>query len=242
MTSMPYRLGVNRLATRLVGLTQRLESSGSGSGDIEPGAELIAPRPAVPRPEPDATADEIDNDDEDAPGLIDLVQDVEPALQEYGETVSRLTPPTELFNELVRASAEEMAAANDRPNAFAAKIVLARKLAADVEAPLSEIEDLSKRYSMGLLRLDPGIQALLQMLDSQGEEERDAFLATLNNFVAMGKQTAASVRTAADSAKANAGLSKDLRPVLRRFETAMRNIADATRIMDSWEQVVAGRV
>ncbi len=247
-TSMPYRTAVNKLATRLVGLTERLESGGRGRSQTEPGAELIgSPAPAYRAPTAAVEVAETEgfppeksepgDEDDDAPGLIDLVEDVEPAMAEFTNTLSELGPATLRFNALFEASAEEMNRANERPNSFAAKIVIARQLASDIEEALSEIEQLSKKYSMGLLRLDPGIRALLEMVSQAEGDERTAFIESLQGLIVAGTETMANVRTAADAARANSGLSRDLRPVLRRFETAMRNIADGSQIMRGWQDL-----
>ncbi|WP_157962583.1 toll/interleukin-1 receptor domain-containing protein [Homoserinimonas sp. OAct 916] len=253
-SSTQYRMAINRLATRLVELTQRLESSGRDGSEVVSGARLIsvsltaeagkAQTPAQDVAEevqqyPEEADESVDEEDEDAPGLIDVIADVEPAMEEWRKTMEMIGPATERFNTVIGAATEKMDAANSRPNSFAAKIAIARSMARDAEAPLVEIETLSKDYSTALLRVDVGVQALLKLASSQSStHDVDSFISSLQGLIQAGRDSTTSVRSAADIAKANAGLSRDIRPVLRRFETALRNIADGMSIMDGWQDSI----
>lgn len=244
-----YRTAVNKLATRLVQLTQKLESSSGASGNPNDSAAALISDPN--RPETSATAndqtEDVDRtepadpevDDDDAPGLIDLAEDAEPAMAAWAETLNQLTPASNALNEIFNAASLKMLDANDHPNSFAAKIVIARKLAQDVEETLQAIERLSKDYSFGLLRVDPGVRVMLEMAANADDAgARAGFAKSLQELIDSSIVASESVRGAADAARANAGLSRDLRPVLRRFETALRNIVDGVSTIKAWQPLL----
>lgn len=179
-------------------------------------------------------------DDEDAPGFLELMADFKPVSDEWSETLSTLAPAVSEFAGLFSASTIEMEKANKKPNSFASKIVVARQLAKDAAAPLETIEQLSKEYSTGLLRLDPIIRAVLEMMNDREDPENEKAVEGIRNLIDSSREAMFSITDAADAAKANAGMSRDLRPLLRRFETALRNIVDGQELIDGWEPLVKG--
>lgn len=260
-----HRQAVHRLATRLVQLTQDLESGtsdGSGASPV-PGAALVAETsgphyPADERPtkgdEPEETEappevevvddgnDEDAEDEDDEPGLLDLIEEIQPATAEWGETIRALPIVTTAFNEKFADASARMNASSSGPNAFAIKIQIARQLAKDVEPELAELERLSKEYSKGLLRLDPAIRALFELTeltDGPDAAEQLAGMKTgLRTLIESARTAHDGTVRAADAARDNAKLLRDLRPVLRRFETAMRNVADGFVFIQAWEPLV----
>jgi TIR domain len=240
-SSESYRTGVNRLAKRLVALTRALEN--------EPVRAPTHKGPSIPVDAVKASSSEGepmgDNVawDDDEPGIIDIVADLEPAITSWGETITALTPATDTFNTLLTEAAAEMTKANERPNSFAAKIVIARKLSADAEAPVAEIERLSKEYSIGLTRLDRGIRGLLGLIsenENNDPEDVKGFVSSLRNMVESSKTAASQLGTAADAARETSKLSRDLRPVFRRYESAVRNVIDGQPIISGWDDLLDG--
>ncbi len=247
-TSSPYRTRINRLAARLVELTRDLEERpvNLASNPKRASNDIIAKSPwtggiSEPaeagqnrRPEPD------DEEDDDAPGFLELMADFQPVADEWTKTLTTLGPAVGEFGELFSASSTKMEEANKKPNSFAAKIVIARQLAKEAAAPLATIEQMSKEYSTSLLRMDPIIRAVLEVLKDQEDPGSEDAVAGIRHLIDSSREAMTSISSAADSAKANAGMSRDLRPLLRRFETALRNVVDGQDLIDGWEPLVEG--
>jgi hypothetical protein len=268
--STEHRRAVNKLAARLVQLTQNMEGGDGDGGEppSSPGTALVAVassavhdgeeprRPTIRIRTTDSAAeqnnvsadeltDEADghNDDEgpddDEPGLMDLVAEAQPAMDVWGATLKKLPAATVAFNEKFSVATQKMVATNALPNAFAVKVQIARELASDVEPELAEIEQLSKDYSIQLLKLDPSIKALFELAalsdDPEAHEAVTIITAAISKMVVAARAALEGTTSAADAARATAKLSKDLRPVMRRFETAMRNIGDGFTYIEAWE-------
>ncbi|MCB8044018.1 hypothetical protein JM654_06620 [Microbacterium oxydans] len=184
---------------------------------------------------------EEEDDDDDAPGLLDLVADAQPAMEAWTNTLSSLGPVITQFNKKFQVATERMTQANTRPDAFARKILIARELAAEVEPELSELERLSKDYASGLLRIDSTFRAVFALADLSPEEEaaeaKSQLKDNLGTIVQASRGAMISLGDAADAARKNAKLSRDLRPVLRRYETAVRNMVDGSAIIEEWESL-----
>ncbi|WP_137843107.1 toll/interleukin-1 receptor domain-containing protein [Microbacterium sp. 2FI] len=182
--------------------------------------------------------------DDEEPGLLDLVADAQPAMEAWRQTLGQIAPAAERFNAKFQAATALMNTANKKPDAFARKIVIARELARDVEPELQEIEELSSQYVAGLLRIDPTVHAIFELSKLSTDENAEDVVATLSTsfseLVEQARQASDSMNRAADAARANAKLSRDLRPVLRRYETAVRNIADGFEIIEEWDSLSSG--
>ncbi|RDV46937.1 hypothetical protein DOE76_00620 [Leifsonia sp. ku-ls] len=222
--SAEYRAAVNRLAARLVELVARLEVTPS----VAPAEALVEAFPA---------AEGAENRD-DAPGTIDLLAELEPALEEWGSTLTEFPPTIGEINQLFVNATAEMEAANGSPKSFAAKVRISHELALAAEEPLTRLEALSKRYVTQLSDLDPRMRAFLSVAAQADPEERAAALASMRQLVDASAEASVGFTTAADAARANSGVSRDLRPVLRRFETATRNVIDAQSLIASWGEVI----
>lgn len=236
--SAPYRLGVNRLASRLVELTARLEQR-------EPS---FAPRAGAPGDglTPNAATSSgsvpalvvLPEQDDDGPGTLELMADFLPASQEWTATIGGFPPALNRFNELMREATEKMERVSDKPNPFAAKMAVAHRLAGEIEPVVAELEQLSKRYSAGLLRIDPAVRAALSLAPMQiNKEESRTAIAAIRTLVGTAREAAGSIGGSADAAQRQSGMSRDLRPIFRRFAASMRNIVDGQDIIEGWAQL-----
>ncbi len=259
--SAEHRIAVNRLAARLAQLATSLESESgstpssgalSSQGPLLPAEDRVAGVVSAPSvsnplptqkevPSPSLPENEEDDVEEDAPGLLDLVADAQPAMEAWTDTLSDLGPVITEFNTKFQAATARMNQANTRPDAFARKIVIARELAAEVEPELSELERLSKDYASGLLRIDSTFRGLFALAALSPEAEAAAAKSSLKDnlstLVQTSREAMSSLESAADAARNNAKLSRDLRPVLRRYETAVRNMVDGSTIIEEWESL-----
>lgn len=248
--SSEHRAAVHRLASRLVDLTRQFEL-GAPFDRSSPDNSLIGKESALglagPKSHKRAVAPpQLGGDssefDDDSPGLLDLVADAQPAMEAWTRTIAALSPATERFNWKFQSATEQMNTSNKQPNSFARKIVIARELASEVEPDLQEIEQLSKEYSAGLLRVDSGTRAILELAevatDAEAVRERKTLHTSLRELIGQSRKAMETMSSAANAARANAKLSRDLRPVLRRYETAARNIVDGFQIIDGWESLL----
>lgn len=260
--SAVHRKAVNQLATRLVTLTMSLETTsqaarpagalGVTDATLSQSTELhidIKPGDSAPplqnkesaSQSPQKQPDFLVGHDDSEPGLIDRVADIEPAMASWADTLQELTGVNERVNTKFSAATGRMQKSNGQPNAFAQRILIARELATDVEPELQEMEELSRSYSAGLIRLDASIRAMFSLAEFSEDNGMNRAIApfrtSMAELVSQAKGAMDGLEHAASSAQKLGGLSRDLRPVLRRYETATRNIIDGFSIIEEWESM-----
>ena len=69
-------------------------------------------------------------------------------------------------------------------------------------------------------------------------DDTTTFVNNIQSLIDNAIGAAGKIRGAAEAAKKNSGMSRDLRPVLRRFETALRNVADGTSTVKEWQPLL----
>jgi hypothetical protein len=228
-SSGSYRKKIDELANRLVELTRSLETRpatrGEGGSDVDLRDDI----------------DEIALDTE-APGLLDLLADFQPAAEQWSLTMVEFPAVLEPFTTAFTEAGKEMVRADLTPNPFATRLAIARRLAIRVVEPLVEIERVAKQYSVLLLRIDPAIGAFIDAaamskvgaVSPEASAQLDTVVSSLLELIASSLRMSASVDRAALEASKAAPISRDLRPILRRFEVAMHNFSDANALILNW--------
>lgn len=245
-TSAEHRLAIHRLAKRIVELTSALED---GSPTVASSAGLLRAEPTTPQPISERldaqlhrTRDDIrlSEGEDNSPGLIDLMADVGPAFADWNASITDVGNATAAFGKKFDEATSNLPAANSASDSLARRIVAFRELARNVEPELAEIERQSQKYAAGVLRLDPAIRAMAEYAHAENADTSETYEA-IKALAASSTEAMRQLTTAADVAGENAKQSRDLRPVLRRFETAARNMIDASRTISEWERVLAPR-
>lgn len=231
--SAEHRLAIHRLAKRIVELTTALETTTTDTAAAD-----VALRDPMGRSRSTNGGNAAAEDDSDEPGLIDLMADVEPAFADWNMTITEVGKATAAFGEKFDEATSKLPATNAAPNGLARRIVAFRALARDVEPELAEIERLSHEYAAGIQRLDPAIRAIAEYAHAENADTSETYEA-IRGLAASSTESMRQLTIAADAAGENASQSRDLRPVLRRFETAARNIVDASHTISEWESVLA---
>jgi hypothetical protein len=219
-SSGAYRSSVHDLANEIAERAVEAESA-----DI-PGAAVAVQDSGTP-------------DVDDQPGLIDRIAALEEAMPRWGETLTEISDEIAVIGEMMRASTEEIQQSPGK--GFAGRLVVARRLAGDLEAPVNTIETRAREWLADLDSIDSGVRVLLERADEAYEEDAAGTLTFLR-----------SVRTLSDSANQGLGQalvmerslgvvadqSRDLRPVLRRLQKALISMAEARQLTDEWATLI----
>ena len=222
--SPDYRKGVHRLAQRLADTMLAVSSS-----TPQPPAmtEAAAQREAVAQ-------------DEEAPGLLDLIAEGDEAMPRLVDVTERLGRALEDVGRITEEISSKMDASDRRGGGTAGRVKLAAVLASNLRPVATEILRLGEENTRELGSVDAAISTMLKMVEEAPPDDPDQQREALAFFETI-EQTA---EAAADGTRQlgdlfgtldqTARLTRTLRPVARDLQRGLRSFVDAQAIYDEW--------
>jgi hypothetical protein len=187
--------------------------------------------------DPEASLGTEDEDEElDAPGIIDLLASSEDAMPHLTEILEEFSQQIRTIGEMVTATTEANEAASARGQGIKAALVNTEKLARQLEAPTGKIEELGRDYAATLAELDPGIHARLDLIAESGEREDEhrQFLSVTRELAQTADEALGELETLVEGARSMAKLSRSLRSPLRRMQGGLQGVLDGRAILEEW--------
>lgn len=219
--SQLYRSGVHRLVTRLK--------------DANVAAEVVA-FPVQVAPQESNLADD------EGPGLLDRLAQVEIALPDWNDNLGRIGAIITSTGSLMSRSSKEMETVGSK--SFGARLGVARRTAMEL-APLAE--DLvaeSNLFVAHLHDVDEGFRALISVApaavaaDSSNAEAVCRFFEMVHRLTASAESGLGSFVQLAESMGPLEQASRDLRPPLRRLREGLNRLVEARVIMREWGALI----
>jgi len=176
----------------------------------------------------------------DAPSPIELAAELPDRATDWTDAMKAFQMAAEEFNEIIVEGTSELNGAEGASNSFAAKLVVLKRVANKLDEPTQRILNAGDEYMRTLLALDPSFRALAEIGHAQTTVtpgDREALVGaqeSVRGMVQAGAEATAQVRSAIQSGRGLARVSRDLRPALKRYETGSQNIIDGQAIMEEW--------
>jgi TIR domain len=215
--SEAYRQGVNALAKRLMDVAQALE-----------GRPVVVPEPS----------------EEEELGLVDLMAQAEAALPRWLGVMEQLGPLAEEIGAVLNRASERAQESDARGKGFAGRIVALRQLAQELEPLTTRILEAGTDYASEVVTIDPGILTLIRAAETEtvgNDEALETYCELVESIeeAAQGtRELATSVEEAIDGLRSLQGLSRDIRPPLKKMEDGLRGIVDAQAVIEEWVRVI----
>jgi hypothetical protein len=217
-SSAAYRRGVHDLASEIARRAEQVEAT-----DVVRVAEAAA-----------ASGDALEDD---SPGFMDLVGELEIATPRWGETLTEITEQIKHIGEIMQAANSDVTESNSQGKGFAARLVIARRVAAELEPPVDAIESLVTQWLNDLDVIDQGVRALVRQIKvdpTVDESTIEGFIATMRELSVSARDNLTKSMTMADALDLIGAQSRDLRPVVRRLRAALVALNGATKVTDDW--------
>lgn len=217
--SEPYRRGVARLAKRLIDANRKQPTS-ENKATLE--------MPLVPE------------DTTEPPGLIDLLARTEDALPESTTTLGVISAEIEIIGQLMTQGAEDIRKGNAHGKAYAARLVVARRMASQLAEPVKRIEAAANAFASQLHDVDQGFRIIVDTAPSAVEtastSKKDVceFFNSVKSMSRSAHCAFASVREMVEEIEPIERMSRDLRPPLRRLRQALTVLLESTEVIDEW--------
>ncbi len=217
--SPEYRKAVHKLAQRL--------------------AEIIdtAP-PAVPVVAPASS-----QDDEEPPGILEVMAEMEAALPAWFDTVQEFA---EIIARIVAESSwatDEIATSDARGGGFAGRMRVADEMASRLTEPVEKVEALGSKYWAELAAIDPGVIGIIRQasegdLDSEDKEAARTFFKEIKGLADVTATTTSQLQSFSDSMGGAAQSSRRLRPQFKTIQAAVQKVIDSQTIISEWSRMI----
>ncbi|MFD8869167.1 toll/interleukin-1 receptor domain-containing protein [Streptomyces sp. NPDC059590] len=217
--SPAYRKAVARLAERLVAILERaLPVASKNEQDIE-------------SQEPEEAT------------LIEVMAQMEESFPRWVKVVNEFAAVMETIGNEATGASEEIQQSDARGGGFAGRLHASHQLAERIAEPVEHFHALGNQYSTELVNVDPGVLTLIreaprQALSDEDRKQMDEFFSSVKGAVAASRANISSLRGFSESVGSLKGLSKAMRPLAVKMESAVRQVLDGQAILDEWERLI----
>ncbi|MFI5716276.1 TIR domain-containing protein [Nocardia sp. NPDC051750] len=218
-SSSVYKRAVHSLARRLKDIADAVEKK----PEIAPGE--IAPANSG-----------IGDGDEDAPGLLDEIANMESMLNAWNISIEHMT---DAMTRVGRAMEDSQAGfdSSSKSNSMGPRIVALRKASEKLDGPATDFYSAAEAYKTGTAGMDPGVNALIQMADYSSDEDRAqiADLAdTIQGIYNTVNESLADSGELLENLKAMGKASRDMRGPTSKITSGLRMIEDTQTFLSNW--------
>jgi hypothetical protein len=218
-----YRRAVAGLASRLADATKRIE-------DVDvTGAALAL---------------EEDAEGEEPFGILDEMARAEEVIPQWVETMTLISQEIENVGEIMGAAAEEIDRGNAQGKGFAARLIIMRSVARDLDEPSMRIETYGNQFSTQLNEVDTGIRTVINRAPTEAAGDPKA-LAEATDFYRAIRELSESAEQGFDglaqmvaSIVPVENMSRDLRPSLRRLKKGLTLVTEGRKVIQEWVELM----
>lgn len=224
--SASYRTAVARLARRLI------EANRKQSTSIKRDVGFTS--------QTSSASEELD----DAPGVIDLVAAAEQALPQVTDSLHVISTEIEIIGSLMKEGTEQVRLGDNAGKGYAARLLIARKLASRLKAPVEKVELSANEYASRLHEVDQGFRIVIDQTPDTIKANPDAkkdvcgFFVTVKKMATSAHDAFLSTRGMVDTIEPLEKLSRDLRPPLRRLRQALTIMLEGREVIDEWVKLI----
>ena len=188
----------------------------------------------------DLEAVEIEETNKDQPGFLDMLAETEEALPLLAQISEELTAVFEELPTLTNAALEEMNKVDARGGGAGGRLLIAQRLANDLENPTERIEQLAADFVGQLARIDPGMSYLVERVeeepDLRSNDDARQFISGIEELASAADQGLGQVGLLANTVQDLDQVSNRLRPVVRRMSKALRRISESSETIQEWSR------
>lgn len=228
VTSERYRRGAAKLADRLFEANRRADRRAE-----ETTAAISSQVVEVPK----GKIDEV-------PGVLDKLASAEEKLRKWPDTLKATTQNVELIAKIMQESTNDINKANSQGAGFAARLIVVRRMALQLEEPTKNIWSLSNEFVSQVHSVDEGFRIIIERAPAEINDNPDA-KANFCNFFDKVRELTASSHSALESTQVMIDtieplerMSRDLRPVLRRLRQGLTIMVESREVIDEWVHLI----
>lgn len=229
LTTQPYRLALNELATRLVAISKERETATPAQPapveDDEDEQQAVATSP------PGSSSSHANGD-----GMLEQIVEGEEALPRLVATLSAITQEIETVGELAVEATKDIEGKNSQGAGFKERLAITHRLAKQLDGPVDQLERLTSEYVADLLLVDPAIRHMIGLATQPGidADERADFFSSIGAMIDGSEKGAEGITEMIESMGQATNLSRELDIPLNRLRASLQSMLDSNRRMDTW--------
>lgn len=214
---------VQKMAKRLLEAQEEIDSAPKGGG--------------VKAPSGDSAATSEEDEGDDSPGLVDRVAAAESAIEVYAPRLAAFT------NELsvVTRAFNEASPRLEEATSFGRRLKILHETAVAISPNIESSYQIGQSLSETVVEADPGVRDLLELAEeaasSENQLERQAVSSFADTIIEAMESALTMIESARDLDPTLAkmqGLSREMRPLVRRLRKALSLIVDAQTVFGGW--------
>jgi hypothetical protein len=196
-------------------------------------ADLAAVTAAVER---STQVDSLDVDSPDEPGFMDILADGEAALTEVAEILGRASDAMAQTGSLSEEAGAEIAQSDAQGLGFAGRLQIARRLAANLQAPADSLNSAAADFFDRVARMDVMMKYMISHWEEDPADLEDSrgfgygFLSLLDSTA----DSEQGVRAMIQGVRTLKKIARDLASVGSSIEVSMNKILQGMAVMMTW--------
>jgi TIR domain len=238
-TVQPYRVGVSRLAARLLDVARDRQRSLSPRISDQSGEEEDEGPPALAASPPIVEqGTELQVDEER--GLIELLAEGEEALPRIVETLEAITEQIQSVGEIAQSGTKEIEESDEAGGGFRGRLAAMNQVAKHLKKPADELETLTSRYAADLLILDPAMKQLIPLANEEAEDDPDSVRVFFEGVQAMADSSGTAAGSVLEMIRSMEGdqFSRELRAPLQRMRVSLQSLVDGQQLIEAWRDQI----
>jgi TIR domain len=181
--------------------------------------------------------------DEESPGFIEVMAEMEEALPAWLDTVQQFAETIALIGEVTQWAAGEMTASDSRGGGFAGRMRVTQELASRLSEPVEKVDALGTKYWAELSAIDPGVISFIRRVAEEDLSVEDKQLARdffkeIQELSSVTQGSTVQLKDFSDSVGEAAQGSSRLRPQFRTIQAAVQKVIDGQTIIDEWSRII----
>lgn len=182
----------------------------------------------------------VESIDDDAPGLLETMEDVESRLGAMAENADEITAAIEIIGAVTESAGVEVEKAAQSGASNSVRLALVSRYASDIREPVEKLESQSSEFAQNMDLINDGVLALLKLIQGSNPGERpegwEEFLDQLISMAESSRDGMEGLNTFGSAAEGLGSLSRQLRGPGRKINAAVSNMRKAIAKIDAWDR------
>ncbi|WP_240555339.1 hypothetical protein [Streptomyces albus] len=185
-----------------------------------------------------AVGDDGEEEDENAPGLLDDFAVIEDGLDEMTADMEAITKAIETIGAMTEQSCTELLDLTQKDAPMNARLAGVARYAEKISAPAGELHSVSNAFAQRMVTLDTGVRAALGLIEMTPPEERgegaEEFLEQLMSLDEAAQHGLAQVGSFGASVAAMVRVSRHFRKPAKEISAGVKQLTSAITRMEGW--------